>query len=132
VSANFINYNIIGPEVQRNKNPAGFDWSKEASENLAASLAKKINPLSLNIRYIQPGDNLGRIAEGLSLREITVEKWGEIRAEYKGDSDEIRKQIQQNLSCTLKEASLIYPGQYVRLQGRTVMVGATLGDLSLN
>ena len=120
-------FNFIAEEVR--KLPTENPWSAEASKKLAKDIEAKVDPLKINIRIVQKGDNLGRIAEGLSREAIKLAKeggagWEGVQVEYLGESDQVTAQKKENPSKTLDTASLVYSDQYVLLWDNTHLVVA--------
>ena len=111
--------NVIGIEVRKEIVPD--KWSQEVSQKLAADIAAKVDPLKLNIRCIQDGDNLFRIVEGLSGRTLKLKvEEGDGRMEslpvtYLGDSIRIEEERTKNPQQLLRFASLIRAGQFAAL-----------------
>jgi hypothetical protein len=109
--------NVIGSEVQKTA-VNGKSWSLEASQKLERDISLRMNQGHFNIRLVQPGDNLIRIAAALSHRQVVPPEiddfsWRNIPVVYLGDSDQIRAQRTDNPNYTLLNAWTIHPGQYV-------------------
>ncbi len=130
-----MSINLIGTEVVRTYTN-GQAWSIETSQQLAQNIAKKVDLSKINIRHVQPMDNLGRIAEGLSLGKIKPleeggKGWAIVPITYLGNSTQIEDQKIKNSDGTLIKASLIHPGQYVSWQKDCVWVADNI-ELILN
>jgi hypothetical protein len=127
--------NIIGEDVYRFNNAQGkLDWSLPASQALAQRIMDKIDPKAINVRFVQQGDSLGRVAEGLSGRSIKRveeggEGWDKVDVIYRGTSSQIQEQQKDNPSRLLVTANKIYPGQYVCLRDGRVIVAFKLDEL---
>lgn len=120
--------NLIGKETVCKYDPP-YCWSPKCRQELAKEIASRIDPLKKNIRIVQPKDNLGRIAEGLScgrikLKEEGGEGWETVTVDYIGTSARILEQKSSNPKATLIGASLIYPQQFVYLKNDKVIVVA--------
>ena len=113
--------NLIGIEVRKEVAPGKDQWSQESSQKLAADIAAKVDPLKLNIRCIQDGDNLFRIVEGLSRHTLKLKvEEGDGRIEslpvtYLGDSRQIEEERTGNPQQLLRFAGLIKAGQFAAL-----------------
>lgn len=122
----YPSFNFIATEVR--KEPSEKFWSEEVSVALAKAITAKVDPNKINVRLVQYGDNLGRIAEGLSSGVITPKGmesgWDKVDVEYLGESGEITRQINGNPTKKLVTASLVFPGQYVVLKDKTHLVVA--------
>ncbi len=121
--------NYIGDSV-RKTNPK--DWTPEASKQLAADIGSKVLANHINVRIVQQGDNLGRIAEGLSRGEIQLKDWKTIQVIYLGDTNRLNEQKSKNPSMVLMDAGLIHPGQFVVLKDSSHLLLAERVEQILN
>lgn len=126
--------NLIDSDVRRVSTASELDGSPEASQKLARDIAARVKNGKINIRIVIRGDNLGRIAEGLSYGEIkSMDEdgtgWNNISVVYLGPSPRIQKQKEYNPDCTLIKAILIHPGQYVALDKGCVYIGDTVEQI---
>jgi hypothetical protein len=126
--------NLIDSNVRRASNAAGLDGSPEASQKLVRDIAARVKNGMINIRIVIRGDNLGRIAEGLSRGEVKLldeggSGWENIPVVYLGPSPRIHQQKEYNPDCTLIKALLIHPGQYVTFNKGRVYVSDTVEQI---
>lgn len=126
--------NLIDSNVQRASTAVGLDGSPEASQKLTKDIAARVERKKINIRIVQRGDNLGRIAEGLSRGEVkSLEEdgssWEHVPVVYLGSSPRIQQQKEDNKDCTLIKAIFIYPGQYVSFSKGRVYIGDTVEQI---
>ena len=148
----FDKVNIIGSETYIKNCSPSERWSLKVSEEQAEKIASGVRQGVINMRLVQAGDNLGRIAEGLSEGHIqlqpeesskplaTIRSWTTIPTQaaqgwkktaviyvYGGDlpSSNLKSQAEENRNRTLYEANRIFSGQYV---GLTRDLKVVIGD----
>ena len=156
--------NVIGSDAYVKNCPFENRWDLDVSEEQAEKIASAVQEGCINIRCVQGkfiehegkkiwfGDNLGRIAEGLSKGRIQLQQeeatktlsegrswtniptreakgWKDIFVTYVYSEDlpspEFSKQAENNPSRVLYEAGAIFPGQYV---GLTKNLRLVIGD----
>lgn len=148
--------NIIGRETYLKSCSKEERWSSAVSEQQAEKIASGIKEGVINIRLVQEGDNLGRIAEGLSKGRIQLQKdeslkplvnrpwttipiqeaqgWKETTVAYvckRGVSDDkLLEQAENNRDRTLFNAGIIHKDQSVALTGDLkVIIGSNHHDV---
>lgn len=124
-----IPINYIGEEA---KVVRGRSLTNNSSLLAYRLLAEKISDLvekeAINIRVVQPGDNLESIAVGLSQDRLKKNA----KVEYLGDSERIQQQKNENPSKQLSTAYLIFEKQFVYLKNlETILLADKVEDLNL-
>jgi hypothetical protein len=104
-------------EAQKEIPPGGNAWAREVTRKLAIDIAEKVNPLKINMRKIQPKDNLLPIVIGLSRCTLLPGERAleQLPVTYLGDSETIRKEKEKNPNFVVISANLIEVGQIVFL-----------------
>lgn len=157
---------ILGPEVYTKNCLPEKRWDLPVSKELVRRIAQASQEGFFNIRIIQGrmidiedgkspwfGDNLGRIAEGLSKGKIQLHQdgaaledetwtpiprseakdWKDVNVVYvysKVASENLTLQADENSSRMLYTANRVYHGQFVTvIENHTVVVGDTLDDV---
>lgn len=87
-------------------------WGAEHQQGLAQEIASAEG----EIRLVQAGDTLGAIAKGLGRLDYGSP------VEYRGNSARLDRQRGLNPTGKLREADLVYPGQYVWREAGKVIV----------
>lgn len=101
--------------------PGGSAWDSAVTQKFAIDLAARVDPLKINIRKVQPKDNMIPIVVGLSRSALLPKSRGgngsleSLPITYLGDSEQIQKEKDGNKEQLAVKANLIEVGQYIAL-----------------
>jgi len=101
--------------------PGGSAWDPAVTQKLAEDIAARVDPLKINIRKVQPKDNMIPIVVGLSKGALLPKSRGgngaleSLPLTYLGDSEQIQKEKVGNPEQLVMKANLIEIGQYIAL-----------------
>jgi hypothetical protein len=101
--------------------PGGSAWDPAVTQKFAEDLAARVDPLKINIRKVQPKDNMIPIVVGLSRAALLPKSRGgngaleSLPITYLGDSEQIQKEKTGNPEQLAVKANLIERGQYIAL-----------------
>ena len=101
--------------------PGGSAWDTAVTQKLAEDIAARVDPLKINIRRVQPKDNMIPIVVGLSKGVLLPKSRGgngaleSLSITYLGDSEQIQKEKTGNPEQFAVKANLIEIGQYIAL-----------------